>query len=88
MMLKINLSPLSEIIESQLNTSIPQTPFHLVKSDSKYMVVLGANILATGDNLEDCQAHFNSEIWNIIFFMIFITNNGIKQIDLKTMNLL
>ena len=65
--------------EESLVNQIAGTPFHLIKSDeNKYLITLGNRIVAEGKDFDELSDNFNKELWNIVWYMGFIT---IEQID-------
>lgn len=77
--MKNNLNSIKDILESQLSTPIPGTPFHAIKQENKYLIVIGNNIVCDGRNLEELAENFEKNKWNTIWFMSFTTVNAIND---------
>ena len=56
--MKNNLEATKDILESQLSTQIPGTPFHAIKQENRYLIVLGKNIVCEGKDIEELSENF------------------------------
>ena len=77
--MKNKLNSIKDILESQLSTPIPGTPFHAIKQENKYLIVIGNKIVCEGRNLEELVENFDKNKWNTIWFMSFTTVNAIND---------
>ena len=77
--MKNNIESIKDILESQLSTPIPGTPFHAIKQENKYLIVLGKNIVSDGRNLEELVENFEKNKWNTIWFMSFTTVKAVND---------
>lgn len=74
-----NLEAIKDILESQLSTQIPGTPFHAIKQEKRYLIVMGKNIVCEGRDLEELIDNFEKNKWNTIWFMSFTTVNAVNE---------
>lgn len=77
--MKNNLEAIKDILESQLSTPIPGTPFHAIKQDKRYLIVMGKNIVCEGRDLKELVSNFEKNKWNTIWFMSFTTVNAVNE---------
>lgn len=77
--MKSNLKSVIDLLESQLSTPIPGTPFHVVKQEKNYIIVLGNNIVAQGIDIESVIEDFEKNKWNIIWYISFTATNALNE---------
>ena len=69
--MKNNIESIKDVLEAQLSTPIPGTPFHAIKQEKRYLIVLGKNIVCEGVDIEnngvrETNADYRTEIDEII----------------------
>ena len=47
------IEAIKDVLEAQLSTPIPGTPFHAIKQEKRYLIVLGKNIVCEGKDIEE-----------------------------------
>lgn len=80
------LAIIQDKLDSQLICPIPMTPFHCVKQENNYIIVLGNKIVAKGSDIELLAENFENEKWNIIWYMIFTVNDSIENLKMEETN--
>ena len=77
--MKNNLNSVIDLLESQLNIPIPGTPFHVVKQEKNYIIVLGNNIVAQGIDIDSLLEDFEKNKWNIVWYISFTASNALNE---------
>ena len=77
--MKNNIEAIKDVLEAQLSTPIPGTPFHAIKQEKRYLIVLGKNIVCEGKDIEELSENFEKNKWNTIWFMNFTTVNAVNE---------
>lgn len=77
--MKNNLEAIKDILDAQLSTPIPGTPFHAIKQENRYIITIGKNIVCEGKDLEELSNNFEINKWNTIWFLSFTSVNAINE---------
>ena len=77
--MKNNLETIKDVLEAQLSTPISGTPFHAIKQEKRYLIVLGKNIVCDGKDIDELVENFEKNKWNTIWFLTFSSVNAINE---------